>query len=271
VRWLSLAVLAIAVAGVRAQSPIEFDAASLKRNTGAQSPLGSPDFLPSGEVRLIHVPLWLLVANAYPGSTVPVRRERMPSWGDDTYDLIAKGKPNASPDERAQMFRSLMAERAKLAAHFETRPTAGYKLVFARADHRLGPLITLSTLGCPALPSRQPPMLSGLAREQAARARCGFYTIDQTMITGGVTIDQFLLSLSGWIRQPVMDGTGLTGFFALTFTFEHRQPRSDRPFSPKDPPSVFTAIQEQLGFKLEPTTVAAQVLVIDHIERPSEN
>jgi uncharacterized protein (TIGR03435 family) len=114
-------------------------------------------------------------------------------------------------------------------------------------------------------------MLSGLAREQAARARCGFYTIDQTMITGGVTIDQFLLSLSGWIRQPVMDGTGLTGFFALTFTFEHRQPRSDRPFSPKDPPSVFTAIQEQLGFKLEPTTVAAQVLVIDHIERPSEN
>jgi len=90
------------------------------------------------------------------------------------------------------------------------------------------------------------------------------------MITGGVTINQFLMSISGWIRQPIVD-TRLTGFFALTFTFEHRQPRSDRPALPDDPPSVFTAIQEQLGLKLEPTTVGAQVLVIDHIERPAEN
>ena len=104
-RWVCVAVLAIAVTDVAAQSSLEFDAASLKRNVGAQSALGSPWLLPTGEVRLINVPLWLLVAHAYPGSTVPVRREKMPSWGDDTYDLIAKGKPNASPDELAQMFR----------------------------------------------------------------------------------------------------------------------------------------------------------------------
>lgn len=271
-RWFYLAVLAISVVDVAAQSPLEFDVASLKRNAGAQSQLGSPSVLPSGEVRLINVPLWFLVAQAYPGATVPVRREKMPSWGDETYDLTAKGKPNASADERAEMFRSLMAQRAKLAAHFETRPTVGYKLVFARADHRLGPAITPSTLDCTTAPvSPQPTMLSRPAREQAARARCSFYTIDQTMITGGVTINQFLMSISGWIRQPIIDTTRLTGFFALTFTFEHRQPRSDRSVSPDDPPSVFTAIQEQLGLKLEPSMVDAQVLVIDHIEKPSEN
>jgi uncharacterized protein (TIGR03435 family) len=265
------AIVATTVAGVAAQAPLEFDVASLKRNTGEQSPFGSPWLLPSGEIRLIGVPLWLLVAHAYPGATVPVRREKMPSWGDETYDFIAKGKPNVTPNELAEMFRTLMAQRAKLAAHFETRPPPGYKLVFARADHRLGPSITPSTLDCSAPPSPQPTTLSRPAREQAARARCTFSTIDQTMITGGVTINQFLMSISGWIRQPIVDATGLTGFFALTFTFEHRQPRSDRPALPDDPLSVFTAIQEQLGLKLEPTTVGAQVLVIDHIERPAEN
>jgi len=271
-RHLVVGIVAIAVGGVAAQSALEFDVASLKRNTGAQSPLGSPDFLPSGEVRLIHVPLWLLVANAYPGSTVPVRREKMPSWGDETYDLIAKGKPNASADERAQMFRSLMAQRAKLAAHFETRPTAGYKLVFAHADHRLGPSLTPSTLDCtdPRLPPL--PVTESLAvKARAARERCGFYTSGQTMVTGGVTINQLVVSLSGWIRQPVTDATGLTGLFALTFTFQHGHPRGDRPASPDDPPSVFTAIQEQLGLKLEPATIEAQVLVIDQIERPAQD
>lgn len=265
-RLLAVALIVLCARIIAAQgvpSGLEFDVASLKRNTGSQSPLGSPSFLPSGEVRLINVPLWLLVGSAYPGATVPVRRERMPSWGDETYDLIAKTKPNASPNERAQMFRALMAQRAKLIAHVDIRPQAGYKLVFARADHRLGPSLTLSTLDCSSPP---PPSASFAASNQ-----CGLHHAGQTVTSDGTTMTQLVRSLSAWIGQPITDETGLDGRFALTLVFQHGSPRGGRSAPPDDPPSVFTAIQEQLGLKLEPTTVDTRVLVIDHIERPSEN
>jgi len=267
-RWFSLAVLAITVVDVTAQSPLEFDVASLKRNIGAQSAFGSPDILPSGEIRMINVPLRFLVGQAYPGATVPVRIEHLPSWGDETYDLIAKGKPNASPDERARMFRSLMSQRAKLAAHFETRQQAGYKLVFARDDHRLGPSLTASTLDCS---DPQPPAPSSAlgrsAVERAARNRCGVFQTGQSMISGGTTIGRLVRSLSAWMKEPVSDFTGLNGLFALTLTFQHGASGAER----DDPPSVFTALQEQLGLKLEPARVEVRVLIIDHIERPSDN
>jgi uncharacterized protein (TIGR03435 family) len=148
VRHVTGVIVTLVIAAVTAQSPIEFDAASLKRNIGAQSQFGSPSILPTGEIRLINVPLRFLVSQAYPGATVPVKIEKLPSWAEDTYDFVARGKPNASPDERAQMFRSLMAQRSRLTAHLETRPQPGYRLLIARLDGRLGPSLTRSTLDC---------------------------------------------------------------------------------------------------------------------------
>jgi uncharacterized protein (TIGR03435 family) len=91
------------------------------------------------------------------------------------------------------------------------------------------------------------------------------------MSSGGVTITQLARSISAWVGQPITDDTGLTGLFALTLTFQHRGPHPGELADANDPPSVFTAIQEQLGLKLVPATVATRVLVIDHIERPSDN
>jgi uncharacterized protein (TIGR03435 family) len=264
-------IVTLVIAAVTAQSPIEFDAASLKRNIGAQSQFGSPSILPTGEIRLINVPLRFLVSQAYPGATVPVKIEKLPSWAEDTYDFVAKGKPNASPDERAQMFRSLMAQRSRLTAHLETRPQPGYRLLIARLDGRLGPSLTRSTLDCSTRNARPSAGSDRGIVEEAARSRCGLFDSNHTMSSGGVTITQLARSISAWVGQPITDDTGLTGLFALTFTFQHRGPRPGELADANDPPSVFTAIQEQLGLKLVPATVATRVLVIDHIERPSDN
>ena len=71
--------------------------------------------------------------------------------------------------------------------------------------------------------------------------------------------------------RTVVDQTGLEGFFAVTIRYQRIPPRGDAPPSPDYPPSMFTAVQEQLGLKLEPDKTQAQVLVIDSIERPPEN
>jgi uncharacterized protein (TIGR03435 family) len=73
------------------------------------------------------------------------------------------------------------------------------------------------------------------------------------------------------VGKPIVDKTGLPGFYALTIRYEQRPSSLGVAPSPDDPPSVFTALPEQLGLKLEPATTAGQILVIDHIERPSEN
>jgi uncharacterized protein (TIGR03435 family) len=70
--------------------------------------------------------------------------------------------------------------------------------------------------------------------------------------------------------RPIVDRTGLEGFYSVAFRFQ-RIPRQSATPSPDDPPIVFTAVQEQLGLKLESSRTQAQVLVIDHVERPTED
>jgi uncharacterized protein (TIGR03435 family) len=77
-----------------------------------------------------------------------------------------------------------------------------------------------------------------------------------------------VLRYAGRLDRQVLDATGLPGEYAFKLTFA---PPPPGPPSPDDPPTLFTALPDQLGLKLESTTVESPVLVIDHIERPSEN
>jgi len=98
---------------------------------------------------------------------------------------------------------------------------------------------------------------------------------------GGTTLANLVRMLSGRagrpvVDRPIVDQTGLEGNYAVRLKFASDSPlpvasSTGTPPPPGDRPSIFTAVQEQLGLKLEPATMQGQVLVIDHIERPTEN
>ena len=133
----------------RADTPLTFDAVSVKRNTTSTLPAqvslsgrtAARGYSTCSSPRLISF--------AYPPA-VPTTMEGLPSWAmSERYDVVATSRlQTASPDQRAAMFRAMLAERFKLSAHFEPRETATYDLVFARDDRKLGPNLVPSTEDC---------------------------------------------------------------------------------------------------------------------------
>jgi uncharacterized protein (TIGR03435 family) len=113
---------------------LTFDVVSLKRNTeGFQAPAYQPG--PSGEYRMPNAPVRGMFLRGWPVATLPVTVRNLPSWAEtERYDVIARGKLNATPDEQQQMWRALLTERLKLVAHHETEEQAAYRLVIARPE-----------------------------------------------------------------------------------------------------------------------------------------
>jgi uncharacterized protein (TIGR03435 family) len=112
-----------------------------------------------------------------------------------------------------------------------------------------------------------------------AMTRCTMLMIGgptgQGMYSGGTSLANLIRMLAGAAGRPVVDRTGLEGNFAVRLKFARDAPfpttAPGQPSAMDDAPSIFTAVQEQLGLRLESTTVQGQVLIIDHIERPTEN
>ena len=189
-----------------------------------------------------------------------VPRYRMvggPDWmGGDRFDIQARaGREFAAASggvsEDRLMLRSLLADRFRLAAQYETREMPIYTLVLARSDGRLGPQLRRSSIDC-----------------ATAKPPCGGSGGPGTMSGRGMAISAFPDALSGQVQRLVVDRTGLTGLWDLELTFAPEgAPTAGA--TPDTRPSVFTALQEQLGLKLEPATGPVEVLVIDRVERPS--
>jgi uncharacterized protein (TIGR03435 family) len=267
-----LAVLGVTLAG---QAPLQFDVASIKRNISGDLPTGARPDPSTGEIRLVQVPARNLILNAYPLQTVPVQIVNLPSWAGDRYDVVAKGKPNATAEERQEMFRSLLADRMKLAAHYETREMDAYDLVFARSDKQLGDGIKPSSLDCSGGPPTGPVAPRGTSIDDvrtAALQRCGsFWMENDGIMSGAVTIANLVQIVTPAAGRPIVDKTGLAGYFAVTLRFQRIPPRAGIEPNPDAAPLIFTALPEQLGLKLEPSKTQGQILVIDHVERPTEN
>jgi uncharacterized protein (TIGR03435 family) len=263
------AVAALSGAAVAAQSgTAQFEVASIKRDLGSPLTFLSRPDEPNGQVRLMNVPVLALVLRAFPVETVPPDVSGLPSWADDErYDVIAKGKPGATIEEQQQMWRALLADRMKLAAHYEMRDKPTYSLVIANQE-RAKAAIKPSTLDC-TQPQPTPPPPGGDLKTLGL-SRCNAFGIDRdgTMYAGGVTMDRLAKMIGPTAGRPVIDRTGLTGYLTLALRYQRIPPRADAVPAPDDPPALFTALQEQLGLKLESATAQVRVLVVDHIERP---
>ena len=158
----------------------------------------------------------------------------------------------------------MLADRFKLTAHTEMRDRPVYLLMPARTDKRLGASMTPATIDCSG--DADP----GTRRREAGMNICGLRTSTGrnggTVTGGGLTMERIATTLANYgAERAVIDRTGLTGIFDFQLKWVNQ------PSGNAEDVSFFTALQEQLGLKLEPGTAAVEVLVIDRVERPEPN
>jgi uncharacterized protein (TIGR03435 family) len=191
-----------------------------------------------------------------------------PGWlGVDRFDIAAKTGGEVYPNQPGGnarllgMLRKLIAERFHLAVHTEMRELRLYQLGVANKGGTLGPQLHPSSVDCPAPKPDEAPAPPDPVRW------CGFRGAGTGILTGqGVTLVQMTTIFAGYpeVRRPVIDRTGLSGTFDLRL-------ESAPGDTAEAGTSVFTALREQLGLKLESTKGLVEVLVIDHAERPRED
>jgi uncharacterized protein (TIGR03435 family) len=232
-----------------------FDVASVKPNPGADASGGMR--LSPGRVTFIAHPLIEVIAYANRNERGGRRFARIlgaPDWvGRERFDITATFTPGATPAAVAAMLRMLLAERFTFRAHSETRPLQTYVLLKDRGDGRLGPGMRQSSADCKAV------------RCSVRNTPRGSY-----QATGADWPEPILLGeLGRAVGTLVVDRTGLTGQYNIDLEWAEPNTIGAGQAAAIDRPSVFTAVREQLGLKLEPRTESMEVLVIDSIERPT--
>jgi uncharacterized protein (TIGR03435 family) len=200
-----------------------------------------------------------------------------PGWIDsDRYQINAKTERIVSSvDIQSAMLQALLEDRFQLKLHRETREVPGYVLTVAKGGIKMPPVPEGS---CISLDPKNPPVAPPPI-EKVCGPQPRFRSVNngvRTLLIHGYTLPEFALFASGMSYRPVTDKTGVPGRFDfhLEFVMDDSVPGAMVGPPPEDPsrgPSFFTALQEQLGLKLEPAKGMRDYLVIDHVERPSEN
>lgn len=257
-----------------AQQSLEFDVSSIKPNVSGELG-GDTRRLPDGTYTATNISIQNLLPLAWPTEGFEYRN--LPDWARrERYDVTVKPPPGASPAQIQEMWRTLFKRRLKLEARNEVREGPIYALVLARADGRLGPQLKPSPHDCAALAAAAAgaPVVSRSTPPSAdeVMATCGSLFLPGRVFIGGTLLSTFARSLSSSVGRIVEDRTGLQGYYALTLTTAVTgRPGADAAPDAGDAPSIFTALEEQLGLKLQPATKPLRTVVIDHIERPTEN
>lgn len=271
-KWVAIATTAILPA-LHAQVPQQpsaqprFEVASIKENKTNDGVVAIQT--QKGRYTARGFTLAALIRNAYRVQEFQIVGG--PDWlNTERFDVEATYADDAAaPVERSRvdlMLRALLAERFKLAVHNETRERPVYALTLARADKRLGPQLQKSTTDC--------------ANAKGPDA-CGSSVGPGFIRSRGRTMAQFAESLAqltitgSSLNRLIVDRTGLEGPYDVTlrFTPENIPPVAIPGLPPVDPngPSIFTALQEQLGLKLDASKGRVDVLVVDSAAPPTPN
>src|SRR6266853_1767529 len=244
--FLSSAIAAAAVAlTVHAQAPNpSFEVAAIKRNVSGD-PRSGVRTLPGGRIAIINESFRQIVRGAYGSNDLEVIGG--PNWIDtDRWDINAAAG-SGDPDVALEpMLKSLLADRFKLRAHVEMRERPIYGLLLARADRRLGDKLHVSLMDC------RPDGDCGTTSAKTSGVVAGTITgLARTMADIG-------RSLSPYAGRRVFDRTGLEGRYDFEIQWSEEV-------------SIFTAVQEQLGLRLESQRGPIEVVVVDSVERPVED
>jgi uncharacterized protein (TIGR03435 family) len=238
-----LIAVAVASLGVNAAAQTQtFEVASIKRNTSGTLNNGIRS-QPGGRVTIVNMTLRELVRGIN-----RLQAYQMADNGDawlstDRWDIVAKAADDVPIERLVGMLRTLVADRFKLVTHRETREMPTYALVLSRADGAFGTALRRSSLDCVAQSN-----LCGVSAD-----------IGRFKATGR-SMDDLARNFAPMVGRAVTNKTGVTGIFDLEFTWNDT-----------DGPSLFTAIQEQLGLKFDAQRGPVEVLVIDSAQQPAED
>jgi uncharacterized protein (TIGR03435 family) len=241
----------LSAAACCAQSQPAFEVASIKPSQAADFQRTGMKFLP-GRFVATNYPLQVLIAGAY---RVPFNSPRLtggPEWvRSDRYDIEAKADPRATPAEMRLMLRKLLAGRFHLTLHRETKELPVYGMVVAKNGLKL--------------PKAKPDetdthiLLGGQGKGIHGKA---------------ADLSDLAIFVENFTDRPVIDKTGVEGLFQIETTgWVPMRPKFGAPEGGADLsilPSLF-AVFSQLGLKLEPQKATVEMLVIERVERPTEN
>lgn len=235
--------VSVAVATMTLAQTPAFEVASMKPTATRDGSL-SVRFLPGARFSIRNLTLKQLLQNAYAMQDYQVLGG--PAWITESgFDIEAKaGAGTAEPtrEEVLQMVQTLLTDRFHLTLHRETRQLPVYALVVGKNGHKM----------------------------QTAETNAGYPKLKRgDFIVPKMTMTELANLLVLDVKRPVRDETGLKGDFA--FTLEWNPDLRDTVDQPGARPSVFTAVQEQLGLKLESTKGPVEVLVVDRAEKLAEN
>jgi uncharacterized protein (TIGR03435 family) len=239
--------LAMTVCGQTGAAEPAFEVASIKLNTTGERDSNS---MKGDRLTMTNFPLLGLIAFAY---DVPFDRITGPESLQRGYDIVAKCPPNTTREDLRRMTRNLLVDRFKLTVHREQKQAPVYALVVSKKGLKL----RVST--APEKVSRR------CTPTQEMQMTCSGEK--WTLAELADTIPHWLSR--NWLDAPVVDQTGAPGSydFRLTWTMTNRSTDT------VEPPglSLFDALEEQLGLRLEPRKAPLERLVVDHVEAPTEN
>src|SRR4051812_7168416 len=256
-----------------AQEPLVFDVASIKPNNSGAVGQSVRFYPPSGRVTITNATLKGLIIQSYGVQESQIAGG--PGWmASDHFDIVANSeRENLSPQQRWAMIKELIVERFQLKVHTEAREQSVFGLVLSRKDGALGEHLRKSSTDCATI---RPPTAPPPPFDPAHPPPCGVIMGGPGRVTlRGVPMDWVAKQLSDRVGRAVVDRTGLAGYFDLDLEFtpqtragDAADPAADRPADTGA--SIYTALQEQLGLKLEPQKTTVDVTVIDHVEHPTE-
>jgi len=199
-----------------------------------------------------------------------------PTWmNTDRFDIVAKAPGNPTQRETLPMIRALLADRFKLVVRRDTHDVPAFALRTAKSDGRLGSELRPAATPCTEPtgdPTAPPP-------SAADPPPCVLANLPGRLTGRGIRLETLTHSLTGWVtdHREVKDQTGLTGRFDVDLEWT---PESAPLVAPDGPPvpaidpngvSLFTAVQEQLGLKLEPIRDMIDLVVVESASQPTDN
>jgi uncharacterized protein (TIGR03435 family) len=223
-----------------------YEAASIKPNNSGSG--GSSSNGSKGQIVFTNVSLKRLIERAYDVKPFQVTCS---DWVENVhFDIAAKYPPDTKNEDRALMLRALLEERFKLAVHHDSKELPGFALVVAKGGFKLKPV---------------EPGGAGVS-DHGGRVR--------TLTVKHASIASIADVLARILGETVIDKTGIDGVYDFEFkwTADDMDGSTSSPSNGDPAPSLFTAVQETLGLRLQAQKVPVDIIVVDHVERaPIEN